>query len=74
MTIDFKRFRIAVSEDAQVSIFLQGPSEVDQVAVGLGGKRRISKTRTDGPGDVKRGRAFRHFLGTAVGKLEMNTV
>ena len=74
MPVDLERLGILVGEDAQVGVFFERTSQVDQVAIGLGGKRSVGETRADGLGDIKGSSSLRDFLGAAVGELNVNAV
>ncbi len=47
MAVNFERFGMFLGEDLQVSIFFQGTSEVDQIAIRLGCERSIRQPRAD---------------------------
>src|SRR6266576_604206 len=74
MSIDFERLGISIGEQAQISVFFERPSQVDQIAVGLRRKRSIRQPRTDRLRNVERGRAFGNFFGAPIGELDMNTL
>ena len=44
MPVDFQRLGIPLGQDAQVGVFFQRPGEVDEIAVGFRGQRRIGQT------------------------------
>src|SRR5436309_4194019 len=72
--VNLERLRIFVRKQAQVGVFFERPSQVDQIAIGLCRQRRIRQPRADRPRNVERGRAFGNFFGAPVGELDMNTL
>jgi hypothetical protein len=74
MSIDFERLRILLGDDAQIGVRVERPGEVNQIAVRLGGKSGVGKTRTDGLGNVECSGALRDFRDATVGELNMNAV
>ena len=74
MTINFERLGIFVGQDAQICIFLQRTSEVNEIAVVFCGEGGVRQSRADGLGDLKRGRATRNFLHAPIGELYVNAV
>src|ERR1700681_3025778 len=69
MAVDFKCLGIAVGKNAEVSVFVKRPREIDQVPVSFGRKRGICKTRANGLGNIERSGALWDLFGAAVGKL-----
>ena len=74
VAVDFERLGIFLGDDAEVGVGVEGTSEVDQVAVGLGGEGGVGQTRADGLGNVERGGALGEFFAAAVGEVYMNAV
>ena len=74
MPVNLERLGIFLVQQAQVGIFFQRTSQVDEIAVSLRHQRRIRQTRADGLGNVERSRALGNFLHAPIGELHMNAV
>ncbi len=74
MAEDFERLGIFLGQDTQIGVFLERPSQVDEIPVGFGDEGGIGQPLTDGFGDIERGGAFGNVFGAPVGELYMNAV
>src|SRR5271166_4083939 len=74
MPVNFQRLRIFVGQKAKVSIFLQRPGKVDEIAVSLGRQGRIRQPRADGLRNIERSRALGNILNAPIWELHMNAV
>jgi hypothetical protein len=74
VTIDFERLWVFFGQDPYISVVIERPSQIDQIAIGFGDQSGVGKTRTDGPGNFKGRGAFGDVLASAVRKSEMNAI
>src|SRR5437868_8938072 len=74
MPVNLQRLRILVRKQAQVGVLLEGAGQVNKIAIGLCGQRRIRQPRTDRFGNIERGGALGNFLGAPVGELDTDTL
>src|SRR6266849_5231933 len=74
MTVNLQRLRILVSQQAEIGIFFQRLSQIDEIAVGLRHERGVGQSRADRLGNVKRGRPLGNFFHASIRKLHMNAV
>ena len=72
VAVDFQRLLVFLGQDAKLSILLERPLQLHQIAVDLGYQRGGGQPRAQRAGYLQRGGALRVFLPLAVGESNLD--
>ncbi len=70
--VHLQRLGVAVGQDAHFGVLLDGPRQIDELAIDLRHHGGIGQARRDGPRNLQRRSTARHLLHAAVGQFDVD--